>query len=208
VCVLHAYFTILPNREGRFARPASSYYHYYFHSRQGPHQHLPASSSRRSAATAPPSEQTRRFKRATAAVGKPPPLLRRRRRCYAAVGTHPPPLTRTAPPRCRLHRPRRRWGCVEGKRALYRVPPAAGYPGRALFYSARALQNSAQPPTRVCDPIRSKNTALGVFRTPGGVLGTCFVLWFVSIGVFFIKQMATRATGHLGCGVFIARQRL
>ena len=26
------------------------------------------------------------------------------------------------------------------------------------------------------DPIRSKNTALGVFRTPGGVLGTCFAL--------------------------------
>jgi len=51
-----------------------------------------------------------------------------------------------------------------------------GYPGRALFYSTRALQNSTQPPTRVCGPIRSKNTALGVLRTPGGVLGTCFVL--------------------------------
>ena len=44
-----------------------------------------------------------------------------------------------------------------------------GYPGRVLFCSTRVLKNSTQPPTRVCDPIRSKNTALGVFRTPGGV---------------------------------------
>jgi hypothetical protein len=28
-----------------------------------------------------------------------------------------------------------------------------GYPDRVLFYSARVLQNSTQPPTRVCDPI-------------------------------------------------------
>jgi hypothetical protein len=51
-----------------------------------------------------------------------------------------------------------------------------GYPGRVLNFSARVLKFSTQPPTRVCDSNRSKNTALGVFRTPGGVLGTCFAL--------------------------------
>jgi hypothetical protein len=51
-----------------------------------------------------------------------------------------------------------------------------GYPGVALFNSTRALFNSTRVPTRVCGPYRSKNTALGVFRTPGGVLGTCFAL--------------------------------
>jgi hypothetical protein len=46
-----------------------------------------------------------------------------------------------------------------------------GYPGRVLFYSTRVVQNSTQPPTRACGPIRSKNTALGAFRTPGGGVG-------------------------------------
>jgi hypothetical protein len=49
-------------------------------------------------------------------------------------------------------------------------------PGVVLFNSARALFNSTRVPTRVFGPCRSKNTALGVFRTPGGVLGTCFAL--------------------------------
>jgi hypothetical protein len=80
-----------------------------------------------------------------------------------------------------------------------------GYPGVALFNSTRALLNSARVPTRVCGPYRSKNTALGVFRTPGGVLGTCFALQFTSIGGIF-GQLATRANGHLGFGVFIASQ--
>jgi hypothetical protein len=62
------------------------------------------------------------------------------------------------------------------------------------------------PPTRVCDPFRSKNTALGVFRTPGGGVGDLFCpLVYVDWGTFC--QMVTRATGHLGFGVFIARQR-
>jgi hypothetical protein len=52
-----------------------------------------------------------------------------------------------------------------------------GYPGVALLNRARVLFNSTRVPTRVCGPYhRPKNTALGVFRTPGGVLGTCFAL--------------------------------
>jgi hypothetical protein len=44
-----------------------------------------------------------------------------------------------------------------------------GYPGVVLL-------NSTRVPTRVYGPYRSKNTTLGVFRIPGGVLGTCFAL--------------------------------
>jgi hypothetical protein len=51
-----------------------------------------------------------------------------------------------------------------------------GYPGVVLFNSARVLLNSTRVPMRVCGPYRSKNAALEVFRTPGGVLGTCFAL--------------------------------
>ena len=52
-----------------------------------------------------------------------------------------------------------------------------GYPGVVLFNSAWVLLNSARVPTRVCGPCESKNTALGVFRTPGGgVLGTSFTV--------------------------------
>ena len=68
------------------------------------------------------------------------------------------------------------WGGLGGVggRDLY---GASGYPGRALNFSARVLKFSTQPPTRVCNPFRSKNTALGLFRTPGGVvLGACFAL--------------------------------
>jgi hypothetical protein len=80
-----------------------------------------------------------------------------------------------------------------------------GYPGVVLFYSARVLFNSARVPTRAFGPCRSKNTALGVFRTPEGVLGTCFALLVhVDWGIF--GQAATRANGHLGFGVFIASQ--
>ena len=79
-----------------------------------------------------------------------------------------------------------------GAGGLRRAGPVCGKPGRALFYSTRALQNSTQPPTRVCDPVRSKNAALGVFRTPGDLFCP---LVHVDWGNFC--QMATRATGHL-----------
>ena len=59
-----------------------------------------------------------------------------------------------------------------------------GYPGVVLLNSTRVLLNSTRVPTRVCGPYRSKNNALGVFRTQGGVLGTCFALYFMSIGAF------------------------
>jgi hypothetical protein len=60
--------------------------------------------------------------------------------------------------------------------AAFHHPPLIPNLRPSLYHSARALQNSTQPPTRVCDPIRSKNTALGVCRTPGGMLEICFVL--------------------------------
>jgi hypothetical protein len=112
----------------------------------------------------------------------------------------------------RLIRPRQQWR-LEHKGALHLhrnasapTPQRAGlngHPDRALFYSTRALQNSAQPPTRVCGPVRSKKTALGAFRTPGVVLGTCFVCPLVHVDWGIFCQIATRATGHLGFGVFM-----
>ena len=85
---------------------------------------------------------------------------------------------------------------------------ASGYPGRVLNFSVRVLKFSTQPPTRVCDPNRSKNTALGVFRPPpGGGVGDLFCpLDHVDWGIF--GQLATRATGHFGFGVFTAEQCL
>ena len=65
---------------------------------------------------------------------------------------------------------------TDSAQCYYCMRTALGYPGRVLNFSTRVLKFSTQPPTRVCDPNRSKNTALGVFRTPGGVLGTCFAL--------------------------------
>jgi hypothetical protein len=71
------------------------------------------------------------------------------------------------------------------------VVVVVGYPGVALFDSGRV-------PTRVCGPCRSKNAALGVFRTP--VAGDLFCpLVHVDWGIF--GQLATRANGHLGLGV-------
>ena len=68
--------------------------------------------------------------------------------------------------------------CMAGEREEIISPfqSPAGYPGVVLFNSTRVLLNSTRVPTRVCGPYRSKNNALGVFRTPGGVLGTCFAL--------------------------------
>jgi hypothetical protein len=90
--------------------------------------------------------------------------------------------------------------CVMPGRAL------RGYPGVVLFNSARVLFNSARVPTRVYGPYRSKNIALGVFRTPGGGAGDLFCpLVHVDWGIF--GQLATRANGHLGLlRVFIATQ--
>jgi hypothetical protein len=55
------------------------------------------------------------------------------------------------------------------------------------------LLNSTRVPTRVCGPYRSKNNALGVFRTPGrGGAGDLFCpLVHVDWGIF--GQLATRA---------------
>ena len=44
-----------------------------------------------------------------------------------------------------------------------------GYPGKVLHCSTPAHFGEI-------DPHRSKDTALGVLSTPGGVLGTCFAL--------------------------------
>ena len=40
----------------------------------------------------------------------------------------------------------------------------------------RVLQRRTPGAVGVCESYRSKNNVLGVFRTPGGVLGTCFAL--------------------------------
>jgi hypothetical protein len=58
---------------------------------------------------------------------------------------------------------------VESPARCSRLLADGGYPGVVLI-------NSARVPTRVCGHYRSKNTALGVFMSPEGVLGTCFAL--------------------------------
>ena len=62
------------------------------------------------------------------------------------------------------------------RRARGRAVAPSGCPGKELHCSARVLHCSAPAHFSEIDPDRSKNTALGVLRTPGGVLGTCFAL--------------------------------
>jgi hypothetical protein len=45
----------------------------------------------------------------------------------------------------------------------------------------------------------------GCLGPKGGVLGTCYGMSFSLFRLGNFCQMATRATGHLGFGVFIAR---
>ena len=53
---------------------------------------------------------------------------------------------------------------------------ANGYPATVLRCRTRVLQRRTPGAVGVCESYRSKNNVLVVFRTPGGVLGTCFAL--------------------------------
>ena len=51
-----------------------------------------------------------------------------------------------------------------------------GYPATVLRCRTRVLQRRTPGAVGVCESYMSKNNVLGVFRTPGVVLGTCFSL--------------------------------